>query len=100
MRHHVEKDNKYNIYFAYTYSKILYGIEVYASACNEHMNKIQVQQKHYRTHTCDLYKDLNLLKVPATKNVQIANIMYKHKQGVLLPVFQNYFICVREFHDM
>ncbi len=31
VRHHVEKDNKYNIYFAYTYSKILYGIEVYGS---------------------------------------------------------------------
>ncbi len=28
VRHHVEKDNKYNIYFAYTYYKILYGIEV------------------------------------------------------------------------
>ncbi len=81
MRHNAEKDNKYNIYFAYTYSKILYGIEVYGSACNEHINTVQVQQnrslkilfqKHYRTHTCNLYKDINLLKLPAMKNVQIA----------------------------
>ncbi len=44
---------------AYTYSKILYGIEVYGNASNEHVNKIQVQQnrwlkilfqQHYRTH--------------------------------------------------
>ncbi len=56
-------------------------------------------QKHYRTHTCDLYKDLNLLKVPAIKNVQIANTVYKHKQGVLPPAFKNYFIWAREFHD-
>ncbi len=84
------------------------GIEVYGSACNEHMNKLQVQQnrslnvlfqKHYRTHTRDLYKDLNLLKVPAIRNVQIANILYKHKQGVLPPSFKKYFIWVMEFHD-
>ncbi len=60
----VEKDNKYNIYFAYTYSKMLYGIEVYGNACNEYINKLQVQQnrllnilfqKHYRTHTHMIY---------------------------------------------
>ncbi len=39
VRHHVEKDNKYNIYFAYTYSKMLYSIDVYESACNEHLKK-------------------------------------------------------------
>ncbi len=37
--------------------------------------------------------------MPTIKNVQIANIVYKHKQGVLLPAFKNYFILVREFHD-
>ncbi len=39
---------------------MLYGIEVYGNACNEYINKLQVQQnrsrkmlfqKHYRTHT-------------------------------------------------
>ncbi len=87
-RHHVEKNNKYNIYFAYTYSKILYSIEVYGSVSNAHMNKIQVQQN----------KSLKILfqKSPKgacyKKNVQIANIVYKHKQGVLRPAFKNYFI--------
>ncbi len=60
IRYCVEWDNKYNIYFAYTYSKMLYGIEVYGSMCNEYTNKLQEQQnrslkslfqKHYRTHT-------------------------------------------------
>ncbi len=61
VRYRVENNNKYNIYFAYIYSKILYGIEVYGSACNTYMKQIiQVQhnrslkilfQKHYRTHT-------------------------------------------------
>ncbi len=60
VRYKVENNNNYNIYFAYTYSKILYGIEVYGSSCNTYMKQIQVQQnislnilfqKHYMTHT-------------------------------------------------
>ncbi len=37
VRYRVENNNKYNIYFAYTYTKILYQIEVYGSACNAYM---------------------------------------------------------------
>ncbi len=44
VRYRVENKNKYNIYFAYTYSKILYGIEVYGSACNAYMKQLLVQQ--------------------------------------------------------
>ncbi len=96
VRYRVERDNKYNIYFAYTYSIMQYGIEVYGNACNEYINKLQVQQKnhlkfcfksitehththththtytHTYTHTHDLYNELNLLKTPNMKNAQIA----------------------------
>ncbi len=44
VRYRVENNNKYNIYFTYTYSKILYRIQVYGSACNTYMKQIQVQQ--------------------------------------------------------
>ncbi len=44
IKYRVERDNKYNIYFAYTYSKMLHRIEVYGNACNEYINKLQVQQ--------------------------------------------------------
>ncbi len=76
IRYHVERDNEYNIYFNHTYSNMLYGIEVYGNACNEYINKLEVQQnrslkilfqKHYRTRTHDLYKELNLLKIPNIK---------------------------------
>ncbi len=59
VRYRVENNNKCNICFTYTYSKILYMIEVYGSACNIYMKQIQVEQnrslkilfqKHYRTH--------------------------------------------------
>ncbi len=80
---------------------MLYNIDVYGSACNKRMNKLQVQQnrslkrlfqKHYSL-------EMKLLKVPAIKeNVQIANMVYKHKQSILPPVFVNYFTWARELH--
>ncbi len=42
IRYYAESDNKY-IYFAYTYSKMLYGIEIYGNTCNEYINKLQLQ---------------------------------------------------------
>ncbi len=37
VRYRFENNNKYNIYFAYIYSKIIYGIEVYGSACDAYI---------------------------------------------------------------
>ncbi len=98
VRYRVENNNKYNIYFAYTYSKIPFGIEVYGSA---YMKQIQVQQtrslkilfqKHYRTHTHDLYKNPNLLNVQNIKYIQTTSLVYKHKQG-LQPLNENLKTC-------
>ncbi len=108
VRYRVESNNKYNIYFAYTYSEIRYVIEVYRSACNTYMKQLQVQQnrylkilfqKHYRTHTHDLYKNLNLLNGQNIKNVQTANLAYKHKQSLLPPVCNDYFPWGDEVHS-
>ncbi len=46
-------------------------------------------QKHYRTHTHDLYKELN--QDNKDENVQIANLVYKDKQNMLPQVFDEYF---------
>ncbi len=49
-------------------------------------------------HTSDLYRELNLLKVPLIHNVQIACIVFKHVLNSLPPVFKNYFTCSNEIH--
>ncbi len=49
-------------------------------------------------HTSDLYRELNLLKVPLIQNVQIASIVFKHKLNSLPPIFINYFTCSIEIH--
>ncbi len=67
--HLVQKDNKYNIYFAYIYSKMLYG-----SACYEHIISLQVQ------------RILNLLKVPLIKQ------MYR-LQTIIINIYKAPCIC-------
>ncbi len=107
VRHRVKRDNKFNIYFAYTYSKILYAIEVYGTTSCELLNKLQIQQnrsikmlfnKHYRMHTSDLYRELNILKVHLIQNVHIASIVFKHKLNSLPTVIKNYITCSSEIH--
>ncbi len=72
------------------------------------MKQIQVQQnrslkilfkKHYRTNTHDLYKNLNLLNVQNIKHVHTANLVYKHKQSLLPPVFNEYFTWGNDVHS-
>ncbi len=87
---------------------MLYGSEVYGNACNEYINKLQIQQnrslkilfqKHYRTHTHDLYTEQNILKITNMKIAQIANLVYEHKQSMLPPVFDEYFTHGNEIHN-
>ncbi len=81
---------------------------MYGSTCNTYIKQIHVQQnislkilfqKYYRTYTHDLYKNLNLLNVQNIKNVQIANLAYKHKQSLVPPVFNEYFTWGNEVHS-
>ncbi len=43
-------------------------------------------------------KNLNLLNVQNIKNVQTANLIYKHKQSLLPPVFNEYFTWGNKVH--
>ncbi len=85
---------------------MFYGIEVYGNACNENLNNLHQNrsltilfQKHNRTCTHDLYKELNVLKIPNMKNTQIANLVHKHKQSMPPPVFDEYFTHVNDIHN-
>ncbi len=108
VRHYVGRSNKFTIYYAYSYSKLLYGIELYGMAGKDLMRKLQVQQnrtlkilfqKHYRTHTKDLYAELNLLQIQNMRNSQVANLVFRQKHNILPAIFANYFTWGNEIHD-
>ena len=72
IKHKVPDKNKLMLYYAYIYSKIQYGIEVFGSASNTVLKRIQTKQntalkilfnKDYYTSTNLLHADLGVLLV-------------------------------------
>ena len=100
IKRRVHEENKKLLYYAYVYSKIQYGIEVYGRAKLSTLKRVQTQQnralkilysKDYRTPTKTLYKDLDLLMVTDIYKICIAKFVYKQKNGLLPEIFDNLF---------
>ena len=81
IKHLVSKTIARQLYFAFIYSRISYGIEVYGNCSQQNLQKIQIIQskllklllsKDPRTSTNELHKFMNILKV---KDIQNANIV-------------------------
>ena len=81
MKHLVTKGTARQLYFAFVYSKIAYGLEVYGNCSQHNLQKIQTIQsrllklllsKDPRTPTNELHRYMNILKV---KDIQNTNII-------------------------
>ena len=96
------------MYYAYIYSKIQYGIEIYGLASSSQIKKIQTIQnkslkilfnKDYLTPTLSLHKDLNLLLVNDIHKLSLLKFVKKHQQNELPQIFNNYFITNNNIHS-
>ncbi len=104
------KTCKRQLYFAYIiYTKILYVLEVYGHTSRGNINKIQVlqnkclktlYQKDWFTHTNDLHKELNVLKVEDIFKHSMAQLVYKQRNNLLHDVFDSYFKPRNEMHNL
>ena len=108
IKHQVHPENKHVLYYAYIYSKIQYGIEVYGRAKLTSIKKVQTQQnrslkilfnKDYFTPTIKLHTDLNLLLVRDIYKLSIAKFVYKQKNQILPEIFNNLFTENYEIHN-
>jgi len=89
------------IYYAYVFPYIKYGIEVYGT-CNESvMKRLQVEQnkllkilykKDRRYGTNKLYSEVKLLKCTDIHRFFIGIFVYKQQNKMLPIIFDNYFI--------
>ena len=82
IKHIVSKNIARQLYFAFIYSRIAYGLEIYGNCSQHNLQKIQIIQskllklllsKDPRTSTNELHKYMNILKV---KDIQTVNIIY------------------------
>ena len=107
IKHKIPNENKLLLYYAYIYSKIQYGIEVFGSASNTVLQQIQTKQnralkilfdKDYFTPTNELHKDLGVLLVSDIYKLYLVKFIYKHQHNMLPEVFDNYFVTNDTIH--
>ena len=88
------------IYYACIYSKISYGIEIYGTAGNTKLNKIQTLQnklmklltkRDYLEPTNQLHAELNILKVKDIHRHKTLQFVYNCISGNQIATFFNYF---------
>jgi hypothetical protein len=95
------------IYYAYVFPYIKYGIEIYGACDRTVMKPIQTAQnkilkilskkeKRYPTNT--LHDDLNLLKCEDIHNYFTGILVFKQQNGLLPAIFSNYFKKTNSIH--
>ena len=101
VKNFINKKQKAALYYAYFYSSLQYGIEVYSQGPNKNTKKLQVKQSralkilHHRdflTPTRELHKDYNLLLVKDIAKLNTVKFVYKQRNGQAPDAFMNYYI--------
>lgn len=97
----IDDESIRQIYYAYVFPHIKYGIEIYGT-CNESvMKRLQVEQnkllkilykKNRRYGTNRLYSEVKLLKCEDIHRLFIGIFVYKQQNKLLPVIFDNYFI--------
>ena len=97
------------IYFAFIYSRMKCGIEVYGNYLATNLNKIQVMQNKLMklllnidrlTPTDTLHQTLNMLKVSDIYQVNILSFVNDTVSGRWPNLFQDYFELIRNTYDL
>ena len=98
-----------DIYFAIIHSKINYGIELYANALPNYLERLMLlnnkilrilQKKIFRSHRADLYLDYYTLPINLLFNYNILSLTHKiiYNKQLLPTSFQNYMIPNKNIH--
>ena len=98
------------LYFAFVYSHICYGVEIYANVCKSVIDKLCklnnkllriVLNKNFDTPVMKLYIEQNVLPIPLLHEFNILLLIFKcHYYKSQVPaVFQEYFIAKNTLHS-
>ena len=101
VKNFVSKKQKAALYYAYFYSALQYGIEVYSQGPSNNLKKLQVKQnralktlhnKDFLTPTIELHKECNLLLVKDIAKLNTVKFVFKQRNGLAPDAFHNYYI--------
>jgi len=108
VKHYVPEKNRILLFEAYFNSKIQYGIELYGSANQSLINKLQIKQNRaiktlfnldYLTPTKQLHKDYKILMVSDKYKLSLGKFTYKQLNNLLPEAFENYFSIIKDNHE-
>jgi hypothetical protein len=95
------------LYYSLVYPHITYGIILWGSTYNIHVNKLYVMQKRiirtmlrtdYNEHSHPLFHQLQLLKLQDIYEIEIAKVMYKYNNHNLPNPLLNNFVDTQFIH--
>ena len=101
LRNYIPHKCKKQLYYAYAYSTITYGIQVYGITKDYNINKIQLLQnrilktlfnKDWYINTNLLHRELQILKVADIVKLFVLKFVHNCKTGCAPDIFQTYYI--------
>ena len=109
IRGFIDKRLSRTIYHTCIHSKIKYGIEVYGSANETSLNKLQViqnklmklltkKERQYSTNL--LHRNIDILKVHDIHRQSVLQFVHKCKTNKIISNFHNYFTTRGEHHNL
>lgn len=110
VRHLVPKDCLIALYYAFTYSRINYGIEIYANTTAKIIKPLQItqnrilrklQSKPFLSKVNDLYTEFSVLKLNDIHRFKLCCIVhqYIYDKGKIPESMKDIFIQHHEIHD-
>jgi hypothetical protein len=100
MARFIDKSMACQLYYAYIYPHISYGIEIYGTAYKKYINKLQVMQnrilkiltcKPYRYNSQQLHNELNILTVSNVYSLYVNTFVFKQFNHMLPKIFNQYY---------
>lgn len=108
LKHFIPNRILYSLYCTLILPYISYGILAWGATCKIYMDKIFKLQKramrtisnsHFRSHSAPIFKNLKVLNVYDMYKVDLGVFMYKHFNGQLPQIFNEYFNKFTDIHD-
>ena len=109
IKHKVNKKIARQLYFAFVFSRIKYGIEIYGNCSDRNVNKIQIMQNKLLklllqmdrlTPTNILHKNLNILKINDLYKCSILSFVNDTQIGKCPRIFEKYFHKKHSHYDL
>ena len=95
------------LYYAYIYSRIQYGIEMYGTASKKLMKKVQTKQnraikvlhnKNFYTPTTQLHKELRYPLVKDIEKINVCKFVHKQRNNKTPKIFNDLFTENKDIH--